>query len=502
MKEILSKRENTVGHSGTERAVFFFLLILSGFAAVYQSIGNYDELWNYTFGSCIARGMLPYRDFNMLQTPLAAMINGLLFTIFGRQMIVMRLAGAVLFACIGTVLYRIAVRLGASRWLAVLPGVAVILLFMGNIFFEYSGLMIFFEMCMIDLDSAAADRGGQLSSRYLVLSGLPAGLAVLSKQTFGVFICAGACLVAAGISRQQGGSALRAFLLRMTGCLIPCVALVVGLFAFGIWSDFWDMCFKGISSFTASYSYLEYLTDSPEAAFRGILLPLCLAGAWICAVRRHDRKMMILAIYTTFGMINLYPLANGYHIITTFAPALAAAAAILNRLILKISDGAAGALSATGQLCCLAAGVYLLAVHPVSLYLDGDVMLHGYRHLEGIFCSQEDRQEIDLIHSVIEDALDDGSDIIILDNQAQLYLMQYDIYHKNLDMFLLGNTGSSSPEDVLVQSLEPGTYYLVPGEGRSNTQYPAEAVQIFCQSLNYLGDIGDFRLFRAGEETP
>ena len=501
MEERNRKGKNTGTGRWTQLAVFFFLLIPAAAAAVFQTAGNYDEIWNYTFGSCMAKGMLPYRDFNMLQTPLAAMINGLLFTIFGQHLLVMRLSGAVLFACTGTVLYRISVRLGASHWFAVLPGIAVILLFQGNIFFEYSGLMMFLEICMIDLDTTALERDGVPGRRFWILSGLPAGLAVLAKQTFGVFICVMSCFIAAMVCRAKGGRAGRAFVLRMAGCLIPCLALVIWLFACGIWNDFWDMCVRGISSFTAKYSYLDYLQDSAEAAMRGIALPLCLAIAYVIALRRRDRRMLILALYVTAGMINLYPLANGYHLCTTFSPALPAAAVCLNQLVCKLMRGSAPWTRAV-SLCCLACALfYLLAAVPFSYRQNGNIVLH-YRHLEGIFATSEQKKDIDYVHGIIEKALADGSDIIILDNRAQLYLMEYDIYHKNLDMFLLGNTGTETPEEVLRGSLEEGTYYLAAGKERDNTQFPRHAIDEFCKGLRVVSRGDGFVLYRAGEAEP
>ena len=50
-------------------AVYVSFLALAAMLGFFRPIGNVDELWNFTFGNNIAMGLVPYRDFNLLQTP-------------------------------------------------------------------------------------------------------------------------------------------------------------------------------------------------------------------------------------------------------------------------------------------------------------------------------------------------------------------------------------------------------------------------------------------------
>ena len=47
-------------------------------------INNLDEIWNFNFARCIANGLIPYKDFNIIQGPLLPMICGGLLKIFGQ----------------------------------------------------------------------------------------------------------------------------------------------------------------------------------------------------------------------------------------------------------------------------------------------------------------------------------------------------------------------------------------------------------------------------------
>lgn len=55
--------------------VFFIsMLILFSAEVLPRNLSNLDEIWNFNFARNIANGLLPYNDFNMLQTPLLSFI--------------------------------------------------------------------------------------------------------------------------------------------------------------------------------------------------------------------------------------------------------------------------------------------------------------------------------------------------------------------------------------------------------------------------------------------
>lgn len=77
--------------------VLLCFLIPALFCAWFRTAENYDEYWNFTFAKNVADGLLPYRDFNMLQTPLSCFLSGGILALFGKELIVLRLLGVVLF---------------------------------------------------------------------------------------------------------------------------------------------------------------------------------------------------------------------------------------------------------------------------------------------------------------------------------------------------------------------------------------------------------------------
>ena len=76
-------------------------LIFAVFCAIIltKPFGNGDELWNYSFAKNIVNGLIPYRDFNIVQTPLSAYIPALFMSIFGDRLFVHRIVGFFVAIC-------------------------------------------------------------------------------------------------------------------------------------------------------------------------------------------------------------------------------------------------------------------------------------------------------------------------------------------------------------------------------------------------------------------
>ena len=90
------------------------LLIVSGHVFI-QKLSDYDEVWVYNFARCISIGLLPYKDFSIIITPLFPMICGLFLKVFGNEMIVMRILEVISTSVILLMIYKILVRLKVNK---------------------------------------------------------------------------------------------------------------------------------------------------------------------------------------------------------------------------------------------------------------------------------------------------------------------------------------------------------------------------------------------------
>lgn len=87
--------------------IFAFIAIFCFSNVFSNSIGNLDEIWNYNFAKNICDGLVPYRDFNMVQMPLLSIICAIFLKVFGNQLIVMRILAVILMTLVFFMAYKV-----------------------------------------------------------------------------------------------------------------------------------------------------------------------------------------------------------------------------------------------------------------------------------------------------------------------------------------------------------------------------------------------------------
>lgn len=468
-----------------------FYLLLAFMAGWFHNLENQDELWNYTFANNIANGLLPYRDFNLLQTPFSCQVNAIFILIFGHHLVIIRMTGAVLFTMIAAKLDKISRQLGAKGIYEMFVPVIFLCMFFWNVFLEYSCLILFFELYLISFDLELVS-GEEKSIPQIILSGVLMGCAMMSKQTFGTFIAVASWISILIVSKKK----LSSLFYRMLGTSIPCFIFLFYLLGTGTFADFWDMAFLGIGTFTSSYSYISFMKENVAYFFLGVLLPIMLIWALvqIIRLRRTKQALVILTviIYAIFGCINMYPMANAYHVMTCSIPILLLMFTLLpdkvwNWFLSKI----------VGYATVAGIGVFLVFINSIDDAIQYD-MITDIEGLECTFASADDQEEISLIVSYIQEQNEQGTTVYILDNYAALYFIPSNQYHKYLDMFLVGNLGTKTPEECLAET-DDGAVFLLPDSTRKQFQYPRDAINEFKETLTEGGTIGEFTVYTSAE---
>lgn len=483
-------------------AVFALFLLMAAIIGFFRQMGNVDELWNFTFGNNMAMGLVPYRDFNLLQTPLFAMIHGLVLTVFGRELLVTRMLGALLFACICYLLYLFAKQMHVRGCLCLVLSFAFLWCFDYNVFYEYSCSILAVQLFCMYMDGRMLWRKVSvkqyMSVHYQLLVGVVAGAGIMCKQTFGGFVALAAwCSVVliGRMYRQSGKTVLKALMARLTGSSIPCFFVLFYLLGTGSWDDFIDMSLKGISTFSSRLMIWEYMAEDPEYMATGIVFiaAVLLGMAYTVRYRKEEkgRLGLIVLLYSSLGCINLYPLCNSYHILTCLFPFLVLVLPYLAWM------GQKKWMQIPGALVLLVCAVDLMVYKPYQTVTTSELLL-DVPHFRYVFI---DTDEVDEYREIVEDVRlrkENGCSVFILDNEAVKYLIPSDIYHKYLDMFLVGNLGEKTPEECLEDSLyaEGEVMYLIPSDFQGQYQYPRSAVESFIEEkLDYAQTVGRFRCY-------
>ena len=130
--------------------IFIFVFIaLFCFSNIFSnSIGNLDEIWNYNFAKNICDGLVPYRDFNMVQMPLLSMICAICLKAFGNQLIVMRVLAVILMSLIFFVGYKI-LKLITNDKMAKLILPVILVLFNDILCIDYNYAVLFIALVIL-----------------------------------------------------------------------------------------------------------------------------------------------------------------------------------------------------------------------------------------------------------------------------------------------------------------------------------------------------------------
>lgn len=235
-----------------------------------------DEVWNYGFSYSIYNGFLPYKDFNMVLTPLFPFFMALFFKIFGFNMLVFHIVNSIILTIMSYLVYKL---IDEKSLLALL----VLFLPMPNLFPSYNLFTIFLFVLIIYLEKFKKND---------LLIGFIIGLAILTKQSVGI------CLILPSLYYIRD---LKKIFKRIVGIMIPIILFVIYLLVSNTMMEFLDLCIFGLFDFSKNKSSFNYIYIF---AFIYIV---------ICFYMIHKNKKNINNYYALSIISMTLPLFDLYH---------------------------------------------------------------------------------------------------------------------------------------------------------------------------------------------
>jgi len=230
--------------------ILIFIFMLSVQLNKYPT--NLDELWNYNTARCIKNGLIPYKDISMITTPLFPTIVAICLKIFGDNLFVFRIIGAVLFTLILIFTYKIFYELLKKQSIAIIfTGIicfALFQYFMVDYNFFVLLIALIIEYLELKIYKFFSDD---------LLIGFLAGLAICSKQTLGFFILLYVLLINLLFIRNKDNWKvyLKTAIERLIGAFIPLLMFLIFLVVTKSYNDFVSYAILGIRTFTNSIPY-------------------------------------------------------------------------------------------------------------------------------------------------------------------------------------------------------------------------------------------------------
>ncbi|MBQ8132552.1 MAG: hypothetical protein IJ193_08685 [Bacilli bacterium] len=249
--------------------ILIFLLFLVG--NIFTKELASDEVWMYGFASNIAKGMIPYKDFNIVVTPLYPMILALPLLLWNNFLVIYIVQSLIL-----TGMYYLLYKILKEKFYVLL-----ILPFLYLEYFttpQYNILSLFLTILIIYLEAQEEKNDKAI--------GITLGLSILTKQTIGVFLS-----IASLFYYRKNINKIKERIIYES---IPLLFFLVYLLGTNSFASFFDLCFLGLFDFAGNNHRKSLFTI---AVFVGILIHTII-------ITRQNKKDItpyyVLAYYTVF----------------------------------------------------------------------------------------------------------------------------------------------------------------------------------------------------------
>jgi len=221
------------GHNalGSKRSFLLFILLISILSVSWELttvLGDMDEIRNFNLSRGIVMGYVPYRDFNMVMTPLFNLLFAIPL-IFSKTLIVYRVTSALMWIATYICFYKLCTHYFDNR-AATLLCVSSILL---STQFTYNSLVFLFAILMLLILT------NEESYKNAFLIGLLGILAALSRQTSGTFLLILGFFFVLKKSKSNKAKHLVSYFAGIGSIGIP---FLFYLLFTGSFIQFWDYC--------------------------------------------------------------------------------------------------------------------------------------------------------------------------------------------------------------------------------------------------------------------
>lgn len=465
-----------------------------------------DEMWNYNFSKNIFEGLLPYKDFNIIQMPLTAYIGAIFLAIFGNQLISMRIFAIISNFLIIFISYKLLKKIEISRSFAKLIILGIVLALYDYFRIDYNFLILLLSLIISYIEVANREYINKINHKSDILLGILAGLCICTKQTTG--ICISIVTIFYQIMFVNDKATFRIFIRKMLdriiGCAIPLILLMLYFTIFGLWNNFVDYCILGIKTFNNKVLYTKLL-ENKKWYIKGlsIIVPVYLVvNLLIILINKLIRKKEInfenttLLAYSWASIVVVYPISNAIHFLIGAFISILNIAFIIYTIWKKYIKNKFVIIYVQTLI-----QVFVLLICIRLFYNNLDSLINYYKstdeykqinHFYYIPKSSYSR-----VKAVDEYIKKQDKKVYILDAQAALYTIPIDQYNKNFDMFLKGNIGSKAEDGMIdeINNMENIQILILKDSYKLNWQTPVKVINYVKNNLNKIGDVGVFDIY-------
>lgn len=471
--------------------VVLVLLITAICISIFiKPLNSLDELWNFSYAQNIYRGYKPYTDFNMVSTPLSAYLSAVFLGLFGNELFSIRVLGFLLIIITAALFYMISCLILKNKAISFSITIYILLLHIQEFVYEYNYL----NLCIVLLIILTVYKDiYSVNDRYRLIRnigiGLLFGITPLIKQSTGMLllisnliICVWECM--------KFKEKKNIYILRFVSSLLPVAAFALWLINKNIIWDFYDYAILGIGSFKNNYvSYVQFAISSPINGFMA-LLPMIALILFIRGIKtdskdgkRFSINLMLVAA-AQFSLV--YPIADINHFGIAIVP--------VTILILSYVKTDSVTYKQEGE--CVLATVIIAIICLLGIHSYDDIKLSSLKHFRYIPISSALEENIYVIDEYINTMTNMGYKTYIADASAVAFMIPLDIYNKDMDMLLIGNTGTKEIVDIL-DNRKNVLYLLLKNKNKLNWQSDYRILNYIRENYAYFGEVSVYDVYKS-----
>lgn len=488
--------------------IIIILFLAVSAVIIPKELNNLDEIWNYNFARNVADGLLPYKDFNMVQTPLLPLICGLVLKLTFNELIVMRILAIILITAIFYVTYKIFETLKINKYIVNLLLVGIFLLFYKHFCIDYNFAILLVILITIYCELKTLSKKKEILdvNKTDFLLGILVGTSILFKHTTGLFLSIIFIFykLLIGTNKSEFKITFKIILIRLLGVLIPITLFAIYLTLNNIWQDFLDYTVYSLNTFTNKISYANLINGNYGfiIAILSLLVPVTIIGMYFISVCKkiktdEQKNIFILFSYSVAAFIVVYPISDSIHFLIGSLPTLIGVLYLmwiaLKDVIKdkKLVDGIKFFMGAMAALMTAIIVIYSTVI--LARYLSSCKQYNQLQHFKYIPSSNK------RIEKIGEFITEQNEKVYILDATAAIYMIPINRYNKDYDMFLKGNLGAKDEEGIITnleQENDETTVLIMNKKYRRNWQNPEKVRDYIINNWTKVGEIENFDIYQ------
>lgn len=491
-------------------AVALFLVVFSFILS--KSISSLDELWNYSFSKNIADGLLPYKDFNLVQTPLLFFVTAVFLKFIFNGLIVTRILAAVLAVVILIMVYLILSKLTQNKYINIFILLNICLIMIPFFALDYNFLVLLFALIILnyELKSKNSDLL-KLNIKQDFLVGIIAGLAIITKQSTGLIVAI-AYVGYKWLAIRKKEDFILAFkigLSRGLGVLVPIAIFLTYLFITNSFNDFLSFCVFGVSEFSNSVSYFDLLTlerYDVSVKILAIMVILVIIYSIIYLIKNfkfeslENKNILKLFVFGIASFIVVYPISDDIHfLIGSVILVILSVYIAATHLKLEKENTKKHLKNLVIYLNYIIAVILIIVMcFNYYKYITNNDYTHNLNHYNGVPLHENMVKAINFVNEYIEEEKLQNNNVYIVDGDACLYDIPADRYNKYFDLLLKGNLGKNGVESVIekIQELDDNSTFLILQDIYTlNWQVPEEVIDYIKDNYSLIGKIAIFDVY-------